>query len=120
MSYSKELKKANARIAEALENQKFYHAYISEKRDNEKQEKEYRARRAAQYREADARRKASQSKPEPQKQAVVFVDAGEKYERFEVKKLSKGHFQVTADGKVINKNFKSITAANEWCAIHSK
>lgn len=120
MSYNKELKKANARIAEA---QKYFYAYISEKRAHEKQEneeKEYRARRAAEYREADARRKASQQKPEPQKQAVVYVDASEKYERFEVKKLSKGHFEVTADGKVINKKFKSITAANEWCAIHSK
>lgn len=119
MSYSKEIKKANARIAEAKDKEKFYHANIVTKRLLAKEEKETRARRAAQYREADERRKASQQEPEPQKPAVVYVDAGEKYSRFEVKKLSKGHFQVTADGKVINKNFKSITAANEWCAIHS-
>lgn len=44
----------------------------------------------------------------------------ETFYRFEIKKLSKGHFQVKADGKVIERNFKSITVAQEWCAKHSK
>ena len=42
------------------------------------------------------------------------------YNSMTVVKMSKGDFRVEADGKVINKRFKSITQANEWCELHKK
>ena len=37
-----------------------------------------------------------------------------------VVKISKGDVRVEADGKVLDKRFKSMTQANEWYAIHKK
>lgn len=36
-----------------------------------------------------------------------------------VKKIAKGDFRVEADGVVIDRRFKSVTAANEWVAKHT-
>ena len=42
------------------------------------------------------------------------------YINLSVVKISKGDVRVEADGKVLDKRFKSMTQANEWCAIHKK
>ena len=54
--------------------------------------------------------------------AVHYVEVARDttYSSFEIKKISKGNFRVKADGYIIGRRFKSITAAQEWCAIHTK
>lgn len=42
------------------------------------------------------------------------------YTNLSVVKISKGDVRVEADGKVLDRRFKSITQANEWCATHKK
>lgn len=42
------------------------------------------------------------------------------YTNLSVVKISKGDVRVEADGKVLDRRFKSTTQANEWCAIHKK
>lgn len=42
------------------------------------------------------------------------------YTNLSVVKISKGDVRVEADGKVLDRRFKSVTQANEWCAIHKK
>ena len=54
--------------------------------------------------------------------AVHYVEVARDttYSSFEIKKISKGNFRVKADGYIIGRRFKSITAAEEWCAVHTK
>lgn len=42
------------------------------------------------------------------------------YTNLSVVKISKGDVRVEADGKVLDRRFKSTTQANEWCATHKK
>lgn len=39
---------------------------------------------------------------------------------FKIVKIQKGDFRVEIDGKTVDKKFKSVTAAQEWCAVHVK
>lgn len=41
------------------------------------------------------------------------------YRKCIVKKIAKGDFRVEADGMVIKRRFKSVTAANDWVAKHT-
>lgn len=41
------------------------------------------------------------------------------YRKCVVVKIEKGDFRVEADGMVIERRFKSVTAANEWIAKHT-
>lgn len=41
------------------------------------------------------------------------------YRKCIVKKIAKGDFRVEADGMVIDRRFKSVTAANDWVARHT-
>ena len=38
--------------------------------------------------------------------------------KISIVKMQKGDFRVEVDGKIIDKRFKSVTAAQEWCAVH--
>lgn len=52
--------------------------------------------------------------------APIHFDEGEKFDRIDIKKVEKGKYVAyCADGgKLKNKNFKSITKAEEWKASH--
>lgn len=56
------------------------------------------------------------------KENVCSYNAGDHkfYTNLSVVKISKGDVRVEADGKVLDRRFKSITQANEWCATHKK
>lgn len=41
------------------------------------------------------------------------------YRKCVVVKIAKGDFRVEADGMVIERRFKSVTAANEWITKHT-
>lgn len=41
------------------------------------------------------------------------------YRKCVVVKITKGDFRVEADGMVIERRFKSVTAANDWVAKHT-
>lgn len=115
------MRKANARLAEAQAYVQAVCAVKSAQRAEYNKTKAYRADLAARHRLADAQRKAQVQKTEEvKKPRVEYTITNATFSSFEIKKLAKGHYQVKADGMVIQKTFKSITTAEEWCAIHSK
>ncbi len=59
-------------------------------------------------------------KPKAVVTPTVFKPKGEVYDNLTIVKMGKGDFRVEADGKVIDKHFKSITKANEWCELHKR
>lgn len=119
------MRKANARLAEAQE-------YVNQvvldndaKRITKALVAVARAAKAERHRLADAQRKAQrkaqvQKTEEVKKPRIEYTITNATFSSFEIKKLAKGYYQVKADGMVIQKKFKSITAAEEWCAIHTK
>ena len=118
---TKEMRKANARLAEAQAYVKQVALDNDAKRITKALIAVARAAKAERHRLADAQRKAQGQKTEEvKKPRVEYTITNATFSSFEIKKLAKGHFQVKADGMVIQKNFKSITAAEEWCAIHKK
>lgn len=38
--------------------------------------------------------------------------------KISIVKIQKGDFRVEVNGKIVDKRFKSVTAAQEWCAVH--
>ena len=118
---TKEMRKANARLAEAQEYVKQVALDNDAKRIAKALVAVARAAKAERHRLADAQRKAQGKKAEEvKKPRVEYTITNATFSSFEIKKLAKGHYQVKADGMVIQKTFKSITTAEEWCAIHSK
>lgn len=97
MSFSKNKRKADARLAEAREYVSKYKKYMK-----------------------------ITSKPEPYKKVLEPVKVvpvkGKKVESFEIKKLQKGYFflVLTIEGKKVElqKRFKSTTKASEWARLH--
>lgn len=59
-------------------------------------------------------------KPKAVVTPTVFKPKGEVYDNLTIVKMGKGDFRVEVDGKVIDKRFKSVTQANEWCASHQR
>lgn len=118
---TKEMRKANARLAEAQAYVKQVALDNDAKRITKALIAVARAAKAERHRLADAQRKAQGQKTEEvKKPRVEYTITNATFSSFEIKKLAKGHYQVKADGMVIQKTFKSITAAEEWCAIHKK
>lgn len=118
---TKEMRKANARLVEAQAYVQAVCAVKSAQRAETNKTMEERARVAERHRLSDAQRKAQVQKTEEvKKPRVEYTITNATFSSFEIKKLAKGHYQVKADGMVIQKTFKSITAAEEWCAIHTK
>ena len=111
---TKEMRKANARLAQAREYVAKVEAEGAKRRAEQTATKNTRAITAALYR---AQAKKTEKVEAKTIDASQFVNT---YKRIEIKKVAKGHFVAIADGVTLDKKFKSITAAEEWAAIRTK
>lgn len=58
-------------------------------------------------------------KPSP-RATPLSPSTTEKFTSFQIVKIAKGDFRVQADSRILDKRFKSITKAQEWCSAHSR
>lgn len=115
---NKKLKKANEILAAAREYAASVSKDVSEQGAAIRQQQMWLAERAA--------KKAAAKEVKKQKaidKAMEELKLGQteyrKCRKCIVVKIAKGNFRVEADGMVVNRRFKSVTAANEWVAKHT-
>lgn len=115
---NKKLKKANEVLAAAREYAASVSKDVSEQGAAVRQQQMLLAERAA--------KKAAAKEVKKQKaidKATEELKLGKteykQYRKCVVVKIAKGDFRVEADGMVIERRFKSVTAANEWVNKHT-